>query len=59
MYYIINVWAQSFTAGTVEQFDIGEQAYLPIAAGHYHVHFESGLQVTGDISQNNGRTVQF
>ena len=54
-----NVWAQSFTAGTVEQFDIGEQAYLPIAAGNYYVHFESGLQVTGDISHNNGRTVQF
>ena len=54
-----SVFAQSFTGGVVEQFDLGSQALAPIVAGGSYLHFEVGFQVTGDISQNDGRTVQF
>ena len=55
-----SIVAQTFSAGTVEQFDFGSGFVAPVAAGSYYIHFEVGFQVTGDISYNTGaRDLQF
>ena len=54
-----SVIAQNFTGGSVNQFDL-EVDYSPaFPVGGEYIHFSVGFQVTGDISQNSGRTVQF
>ena len=54
-----SVIAKNFTGGSVNQFDL-EVDYSPeFPVGGEYIHFSVGFQVTGDISQNSGRTVQF